>query len=229
MTTAIGFVGLYGCFAERMPPTRSSCLANLKQIGVALHTYHEEHGMFPPAVTYDSEGRPAHSWRVLILPLMERELYDQYDFSQPWSSPHNLKLSDRMPDVYRCPNIDESATRKTPIVAIVGEEAAWAKSGSRNKKDFADGLKNTVMVLELTDRAVPWTQPEDLEFPLRKAAHGDTSQRGDGSVVNGLFADGSIYGLDKEMLGNSLRAAFTRAQKDVLDRRLLRAAVEHYP
>ena len=64
---------------------RSQCKLNLKQIAIALHNYHETHGSFPPAVTYDANGRPAHSWRVLILPFLENaDLYKQYRFDEPW-------------------------------------------------------------------------------------------------------------------------------------------------
>ncbi|MBC8288680.1 MAG: DUF1559 domain-containing protein, partial [Planctomycetes bacterium] len=46
---------------------RSQCKNNLKQIGIALHNYHEDHGAFPPAYTMDANGQPLHSWRTLIL------------------------------------------------------------------------------------------------------------------------------------------------------------------
>ncbi|HEV3023824.1 MAG TPA: DUF1559 domain-containing protein, partial [Pirellulales bacterium] len=43
-----------------------------------------------PAFVADDEGKPMHSWRVLILPFIEQQpLYDQYDFSEPWNGPHN--------------------------------------------------------------------------------------------------------------------------------------------
>jgi hypothetical protein len=46
---------------------RSICGNNLKQIGLALHNYHRDHGTFPPAYVPDNNGQPSHSWRVLIL------------------------------------------------------------------------------------------------------------------------------------------------------------------
>lgn len=59
LVPAIQFVG-----SER----RSPCKRNLKQIGLALHNYHEAQGSFPPAYIADSNGNPLLSWRVLILP-----------------------------------------------------------------------------------------------------------------------------------------------------------------
>ena|SRR5271157_353196 len=50
---------------------RGSCLNRLLEIGLALHRYHQANGCFPPAYIADKNGKPMHSWRVLILPYME--------------------------------------------------------------------------------------------------------------------------------------------------------------
>src|SRR5690242_8895528 len=50
---------------------RSQCKNNLKQIGLALHNYHDTYGCFPPAITYGPDGKPWHSWRVIIMPYIE--------------------------------------------------------------------------------------------------------------------------------------------------------------
>src|SRR5690242_17032670 len=68
---------------------RSQCKNNLKQIGLALHNYHETYGGLPPAFVADDQGRPMHSWRVLILPFLgEQALYNEYNLSEPWDGPN---------------------------------------------------------------------------------------------------------------------------------------------
>ena len=52
---------------------RSQCANNLNRIALALHNYHDAYKCFPPAYVADEEGRPMHSWRVLILPYMEQQ------------------------------------------------------------------------------------------------------------------------------------------------------------
>ena len=71
---------------------RASCMNNLKQIDLALHSYVSTNGQFPPAATTDEKGGPPMSWRVAILPFMEQDaLYRQYDPKQPWNSPKNMR------------------------------------------------------------------------------------------------------------------------------------------
>ncbi len=57
---------------------RSSCKNNLKQIGLALHNYHDTHSVFPPGSIH---GRTQLSWHVFILPFIEQSaLYDTFNF-----------------------------------------------------------------------------------------------------------------------------------------------------
>src|SRR4051812_35222376 len=50
---------------------RTVCASNLRQIGLALDNYEQDQGVYPPARTFDANGRPLHSWRTLILPYMD--------------------------------------------------------------------------------------------------------------------------------------------------------------
>ncbi len=74
---------------------RSSCKNNLKQIGLALHNYHDVHSVFPPAVIHAGlddcqEFMPQggqilnHTCYQMLLPFLEQgSLYDLYNFSLP--------------------------------------------------------------------------------------------------------------------------------------------------
>lgn len=44
----------------------------MSEIGFALQLYRCDHGTFPPPFTVDKNGKPLHSWRVLILPYLEK-------------------------------------------------------------------------------------------------------------------------------------------------------------
>ena len=64
---------------------RSSCKNNLKQLGLALHNYHDTHNSFPPGSIHAPPGGPnsrSVSWHLQILPFIEQgPLYDSINFS----------------------------------------------------------------------------------------------------------------------------------------------------
>ena len=72
--------------AAREAARRSQCTNNLKQIGVALHLYHDTHKTFPAGFLFKGDGdwatydqkRNFGTWSVMILPYMEQKpVYDQ--------------------------------------------------------------------------------------------------------------------------------------------------------
>jgi prepilin-type N-terminal cleavage/methylation domain-containing protein/prepilin-type processing-associated H-X9-DG protein len=67
--------------AARETARQATCRNNLKQIGVALHAYHAQHGEFPEgARLHTRSGRRSIGWHVLVLPQMEqRNLYVEID------------------------------------------------------------------------------------------------------------------------------------------------------
>ena len=172
------------CFLPREVGRRMRCSNNLKDIMLALHNYHHAFGCFPPAYIADKNGKPMHSWRVLILPFIEHSaLYKQYNFSEPWDGPHNKKLLASRPSVYVCPS-DEDASREgrslTSYVAVVGPNAAWrgTKPRSFNDAELHGKSSTTIMLVETANAGVNWTEPRDLSL--------DTLRSGDappGSVA----------------------------------------------
>ena len=71
---------------------RTQCKNNLKQIGLALHNYHDTFGTFPPTQIMTYYGGPGfsnplprnHTWISMILPYFDQSpLYNQINFSLP--------------------------------------------------------------------------------------------------------------------------------------------------
>lgn len=57
----------------REAAARMSCTNNLKQIGIALHAYHDTRETFPPGAVHTTTGdREMWGWAVFILPQMEQ-------------------------------------------------------------------------------------------------------------------------------------------------------------
>src|SRR5579871_332674 len=62
---------------------REQCQNNLMHLGLAVHDYHSANGHFPPAYVLGKDGKPWHSWRVLLLPYLHRDdLYKRYHFDE---------------------------------------------------------------------------------------------------------------------------------------------------
>jgi hypothetical protein len=141
------------------------CGNQLKQIALALRNYRQANGCFPPAYIADKNGKPMHSWRVLILPYMEEQaLYERYNFNEPWDGPSNKKLLASRPSGYACPSDRDTYTRRatcTSYVAVVGSDAAW--SGKKPGKLTGD-LSQTIMLVELSNADIQWTEPKDVSL-----------------------------------------------------------------
>ena len=138
---------------------------NLCGIKLALHNYHSQYGSFPPAYVADANGRPMHSWRVLILPFMEQQsLYAQYDFTEPWDGPNNIKLLNSMPNNFACPSRSSRPTNLTSYVVITGPGTMFPGAGSVSSADVTDGMPDTLMIVEVANVNIPWTAPIDLDI-----------------------------------------------------------------
>ncbi len=195
---------------------RTQCRNNLKQIGLALHNYHDVYGSFPPAYIADENGKPMHSWRVLILPYLDAgHIYAQYNFDEPWDGPNNRRLLHDRPPVFACPSSPEGDTT-TAYAAIVGEPCAFPGAESTAIGDFADGTSNTVLVGEASQLAIPWMEPRDVDFTAF-TNFGDPAGFSSyhSGVVPMLFGDGHVDFLNSEETDPRVsRAMMTRADGD---------------
>ncbi|QDT65427.1 DUF1559 domain-containing protein [Calycomorphotria hydatis] len=88
---------------------RSQCQNNLKQIGLALHNYHDLHRRFPIGNLYRDTASPWGTSRttalVRILPMMEQSaLYKDVNWNAGVSSSTNNTVRNTDLPMYRCPS-----------------------------------------------------------------------------------------------------------------------------
>lgn len=208
--------------APREAARRNACSNHMKQIGIALMNYHDTYHTLPPAYLADANGKPMHSWRVLILPYLERaDLYAQYDFDEPWDGPHNSRLAAQMPDVFRCPSSND-ADNLTNYVAVVGAETMWPGAGAVGLRDIADGSSTTIAVVETTGSGINWLEPRDLTFDeavqgINSPANPSISSIHSGGVVNVLFVDSHVVALPDDIPPNVIRALLTIKGMETID------------
>jgi prepilin-type processing-associated H-X9-DG protein len=233
MVPCMGFLAallLPAVQAAREAANRVACKNNLRQIELAIQNYHDQHGDLPPSSITDEDGRPLHSWRVLLLPYFYdpelQQLYDEYDFSEPWDGPHNRRLAERMPDLYRCPS-HPPQDNDTDYMVVVGEftplQPAVLKPGQDPKSirsktsmgSVVDGAAITIGVVEVAHSGVNWLEPSDLSFDdatrgINFSTSGDciSSLHPGGAHVG--FLDGSVKFLPNDTSKEKLRAMIDR-------------------
>jgi hypothetical protein len=198
--------------AAREAARRTMSRNNLRQIGLAMHNYNDVHGHFPARAIFDKQGKPLLSWRVELLPYLEEGgLYKQFKLDEPWDSPHNKKLIDRMPSCYKNPNHDESG--KSMYLAPVGPGTCFEGTKASTMNQIADGTASTILLVEAdADHDVVWTRPDDLPFDPEHPVAGLGNLRPNGFLA--LMADGSVRFFFKESAPEALRALFTRDAGD---------------
>ena len=183
---------------------RFQCVNNLKQLGVALRNYHDAQGTFPPAYVADANGKPMHSWRVLILPYIGRDdLYKRYRFDEPWDGPNNRKLHGEIVKWFQCPSQNSVANpQATSYVAVVGPRTAWRGDRPVKLSDFIDNPETTILLVETMDSGIHWMEPRDLEYPPMPAEINPPSGGGISSyhmdLAYVLYADGSVSSLPND-------------------------------
>lgn len=93
--------------AAREAARRMLCKNNLKQLALALHTYHDAHGVFP--LNYGqgpySDENTGTSWLQQILPFVDQaNLYGKIQFGRPLSDPANSGVAQTTVPLFLCPS-----------------------------------------------------------------------------------------------------------------------------
>jgi prepilin-type N-terminal cleavage/methylation domain-containing protein/prepilin-type processing-associated H-X9-DG protein len=118
----------------REAANRTKCANNLKQIGLALHAYHDARKSFPGNVRPSGLTSVRERWFTKLLPFLEQEvLYKAYDPTQNWDSPTNLNVTSIPLSVAICPSTplpnrkdyDEALGFSNPVVAVTDYAALY--------------------------------------------------------------------------------------------------------
>jgi prepilin-type N-terminal cleavage/methylation domain-containing protein len=98
----------------REAAARTKCFNNNKQLGLALHSFHDVYGFFPPAGIDIDAGWPRwgvppgiqHGFGVFLLPYIEQNaLYQQYRWDRDWQAPENQPVVTTRLNVWICPSV----------------------------------------------------------------------------------------------------------------------------
>jgi hypothetical protein len=187
---------------------------NLKQIGLALHSYFDANGKLPANV-YNAKGEAILSWRVHLLPYLEQQnLYQQFKMDEPWDGPNNKKLIEKMPKVF------DTAGREAPkgetfYQAFLTPDfnrplpkganppgRTWLVEGDKQGQSLLvpDGTSNTIGIVEARNSVI-WSKPDDLPFGEKLPPLGEAGA----DVFMALMLDGSVRAISTKIKQDTLR------------------------
>jgi hypothetical protein len=207
LVPGLGVLGLLPAVrAGRFAAKRGvACTHNLRTLGLAYGNYHQlefpsavrdlpsalqdyvdNHGRLPPVQQRDTQGRPLHSWRALLLPYHWQspdpsppDVCPQYDFGEAWNGPWNCTLANRTPVLYRNPdNPFDSPPGATGYLAVVGPDGDWLP---------VRGNSSPVRMLDACQVSIPWLEPRDLT--VDEACQAIHAQIPSGSLIYRYFAE----------------------------------------
>jgi hypothetical protein len=179
---------------------------NLKHLVLAMHSAHEAMECFlPPAIT-DAKGKALLSWRVALLPFLgEMALYREFKLDEPWDSPHNKKLLEKMPRVYAPLGVKTKEPSSTFYQLCTGPNTPWPTPTTKATLPVitvGNGASNTFLIVEAGE-PVPWTKPVDLAIDPKKPLPKLGAQIPERFVA--VMADGSIHSLRRDLDPKILR------------------------
>jgi prepilin-type N-terminal cleavage/methylation domain-containing protein/prepilin-type processing-associated H-X9-DG protein len=157
--------------AAREAARRTSCVNNLRQIGVALTTYHDTFLTLPAAVSDSWGGSPQlHSWAVFILPYVEESrLYALYSFPAGQNAAVNRPVVSTPLSIYSCPSSDNAYyegdghyakgdyAASSGIEPVANGGAMYPASRIPFRK-ITDGLSKTFLVGEVYYHNLGWAR-----------------------------------------------------------------------
>jgi prepilin-type N-terminal cleavage/methylation domain-containing protein/prepilin-type processing-associated H-X9-DG protein len=115
----------------REAANRLTCANNLKQLGLAMHNYHDEQRTLPPA--YINQGQYGsspysftHGWAPFLLPYVEQQpLYNLYHWELPLYVPGNQAVVATPLKLFQCPSTPEQNRYMTiTVFAFFGTKGA---------------------------------------------------------------------------------------------------------
>ncbi|MFL5328529.1 MAG: DUF1559 domain-containing protein [Gemmataceae bacterium] len=215
--------------------TAAACKNNLRQIGLALHHFHDQKAKFPIGCV---EWRPTLTgpqrqlaWSAYLLPYLEQSaVYDRIDFKKPFDHADNAAVAGAIVLSYICP----ASRRLESLVQGRGATDYGGMYGERittpneppkglmirdqafSIAEVTDGTAFTIIVGE--DSRFPdaqWINGRNLfdqAFAINQAPSFENDLRSDHpGGAHAAFADGSAHFLRETMAMKLLAALCTRA------------------
>jgi len=190
------------------------------KISYALRMYSGESKLLPPSFQIDAKTGAKTSWRVLVEPYDRLFASKQYNAALDWNSESNLQLMNDgrsvIYDLCKPMTTSDEGIIHTEFAVIAGKDTLFVADQSFSLDEIADGRENTVVVVQILNSDVPWSEPRDLELSKIDRLHhylsSTESQENDLIGFEGqylLFADFGIFQVLRPMQIDDFKALIT--------------------
>jgi prepilin-type N-terminal cleavage/methylation domain-containing protein/prepilin-type processing-associated H-X9-DG protein len=197
--------------AAREAARRIQCVNNLKQMGLAMHNYHDALSIFPPGylaasrfIDGETDTAPGWAWAAAILAQLDQApLYAATNFWLPIRSAANTTATATLLNVYLCPSdlLPPGATfpvgdglgdviakvAPTSYGACTGSDAADVALGLNN-----DGSGNGLFFRNSGVRVANITDGTSQTVMIMERAWADSEGTWTGAIANGLILRGPM-------------------------------------
>ena len=183
--------------AAREAARRTQCANNLKQISLAVHTFHEARGVLPPARWFNGSS----SWFALVMPHLEATAqYDMWDLEASYYDDVNKSAREATIPSFFCPSRRKPGqlSREHPSRPGPGSTGDYAGCLGDNVAGGYNPNANGVIITPSTFGQTKWAS--DLDFAMVRDGLSNTILLGEKHVEQEMlrepYSDCSIYNGD---------------------------------
>ena len=187
--------------SAREAARRMVCTNNFRQLGIAVHNYHEAFGVIVPAKVHSH-----HTWASLLLPYLDQvNVRDAYSFDHSWSHSKNAAAILHPQKVLICPATPLSPNlavetkagifaartdygpphgvkKNSPFFTVKKQGRAAVWHGTTKFRDIRDGTSHTLLFTEDAGRPQHWISHG------RRGPDNHVTTCGNASVLNGIVS-----------------------------------------
>jgi len=154
---AVCFIGMIACCGilpalflpavsqARQAARQMSRSNDLKQVGLAIHNYHETYNQLPPTVIVNQDGQETSGWRVALAPYLDTPTVGFEIADMPVNAPTEYNGMIGSPS-------------ETHTFAIVAPNSLFSPTPNTHLRfrDAKDGISNTLVAINLPNRSADW-------------------------------------------------------------------------